>query len=68
MPVVSGRSRIDEVSPIITHEAGAGPRVNKTDTMRPREACARDAAVETPNDAAIPRHTSNTALNPEPQR
>jgi len=27
-----------EVSPIMTHDAGAGPRVKRTETIKPREA------------------------------
>lgn len=49
-------------------ETYAGPRVNKTDTIRPRDACAREAGSDLPTEAAIPRHTSKMALNPEPQR
>jgi hypothetical protein len=56
-----------DVSPIITHEAGAGPKVNKTETIRPKDACAREAAVDLPTEPAIPRATSRITLKPEPQ-
>jgi hypothetical protein len=57
-----------EVSPIMTHEAGAGPKVNKTETMRPKDACARVAAFDVPQEAAIPRATRRMVLPAEPQR
>jgi hypothetical protein len=57
-----------DVSPMMTHEAGAGPNVNRTETMRPKDACASVAAFETPQEAAIPRATSRIVLNAEPQR
>ena len=57
-----------DVSPIMTHEAGAGPRVKRTETMRPRDACAREAEVDCPNDAAIPIATRTTMFMAEPQR
>jgi len=52
----------------MTHDAGAGPKVNKTETMRPKDACAREAAFETPKEAATPRETNRTTLKPETQR
>jgi hypothetical protein len=57
-----------DVSPIMTHEAGAGPKVNRTEIMRPKDACAREAAFDLPTEAATPRATSRTTLKPEPQR
>jgi len=68
MPVVRGLRRIADVSPMITHEAGAGPRVNSTETIRPSDACARDAASDMPKQAAIPRAKSRTVLTADPQR
>jgi hypothetical protein len=56
-----------EVSPIMTHEAGAGPKVNKTDTMRPKDAWAREAAFDKPTEPAIPRATKKPTLMSEPQ-
>jgi hypothetical protein len=56
-----------DVSPIMTHEAGAGPKVNKTETMRPKDACAREAAFETPTEPAIPRAIRKPTLMSEPQ-
>jgi len=53
-----------EVSPMMTHEAGAGPKVNRTETMRPREACAKDDAVVAGTQAAIPRATEVTGQDP----
>jgi len=41
----------------MTHEAGAGPRQKRTETINPREACALDAAVDLPTEAAMPRAT-----------
>jgi hypothetical protein len=46
-----------DVSPIMTHEAGAGPNVKSTETIKPRDACANEAAVLLPTEAAIPRAT-----------
>jgi hypothetical protein len=57
-----------DVSPIMTHEAGAGPKVNRTEIMRPKDACAREASFDLPTEAATPRATSRTVLKPEPQR
>jgi hypothetical protein len=57
-----------DVSPIMTHEAGAGPKVNNTETIRPREACARDDEVETATEPATPRATNRMVLAAEPQR
>jgi hypothetical protein len=63
-----------EVSPIITHEAGAGPKVNRTEMIRPKDACAREAAfaAEVPwvtgTEAAMPRATRRMVLNPEPHK
>ncbi len=57
-----------EVSPMMTHEAGAGPKVNRTETMRPREACAKDDAVVAGTQAAIPRANRRMQLAAEPQR
>ncbi len=57
-----------DVSPIMTHEAGAAAKVNKTETMRPRDACALEAATDLPTEAAIPRAISRTRLTNEPQR
>ena len=51
----------------MTHEAGAGPKVNKTETMRPSDACASEAAVEAPTEAAIPRAIRKPTLMSEPQ-
>lgn len=63
---------MEEVSPIMTQEAGAGPRVNSTEMMRPRDACARDAAVlaaslVTGTEAATPSMINRNVLNAEPQ-
>jgi hypothetical protein len=63
-----------DVSPIMTHEAGAGPKVNRTEMIRPKDACAREDAVAagvplvTWTEAATPRATSRRVLKPEPQR
>jgi hypothetical protein len=63
-----------DVSPIMTHEAGAGPKVNRTEMIRPKDACASEAAVAagvplvTGTEAATPRATSRMVLKPEPQR
>jgi len=57
-----------DVSPMMTHEAGAGPKVKRTETMRPKDACAREAEFEMPTDPATPRATSRMTLMPEPQR
>jgi hypothetical protein len=57
-----------EVSPITTHEAGAGPNVNNTEIMRPMDTCAREAAVDLPTDAVTPSAISRTRLKNEPQR
>lgn len=59
---------MDEVSPIMTHEAGAGPKVNRTEIMSPKDACARVDAVDVPTEAAIPSATSKIVLPAEPQR
>jgi hypothetical protein len=56
-----------DVSPIMTHEAGAGPKVNKTEMMRPKEACARLDEVDTATEPAIPRTTRKPTLMSEPQ-
>jgi hypothetical protein len=59
---------------MMTHEAGAGPKVNKTEMIRPKDACAREAAVAaavplvTGTEAATPRAISRMVLKPEPQR
>jgi len=58
---------MDDVSPIMTHDAGAGPKQNRTDTMSPREACAREDAFDSLKEAAIPRQTSKRVLKAEPQ-
>jgi hypothetical protein len=56
------------------HEAGAGPKVNRTEMIRPKDACAREAAVAaavplvTGTDAATPSAISRMVLKPEPQR
>jgi hypothetical protein len=52
---------------MMTHEAGAGPKVNKTETMRPKDACAKEAAVEMPTEPAIPRAIRKMTLIREPQ-
>ena len=57
-----------DVSPIMTHEAGAGPNVNKTETIRPRDACARLDGVDLPTEAAIPRQINRKVFTAEPQR
>lgn len=57
-----------EVSPMIAYETGAAPRVKSTETMRPKEAWAREAAVDLPTDPATPRATSRMVLTAEPQR
>jgi len=57
-----------DVSPIMTHEAGAGPKVNRTETMRPKDACAREAAFDKPTEPATPRAMSRMTLMAEPQR
>ena len=57
-----------DVSPIMTHEAGAGPKVNSTEMMRPKDACARLVAFDLPTDPAMPRQTSKRVLKAEPQR
>ena len=57
-----------DVSPIMTHDAGAGPKVNRTEMIRPKEACAREAALDLPTEAATPRAMRRTTLKPEPQR
>lgn len=64
-----------DVSPMIAYETGAGPKVNRTETMRPKEACAKEAAFreakldfDVVQDAATPRATSRTVLTAEPQR
>jgi hypothetical protein len=63
-----------DVSPIMTHEAGAGPKVNRTEMIRPKDACAREAAVAagvflvTGTEAATPSMTSRKVLKAEPQR
>ena len=58
---------MDDVSPMMTQEAGAGPKQNSTETMRPSDACAWVAAVPPPTEAAIPRATKNPQLIKEPQ-
>jgi hypothetical protein len=63
-----------DVSPIMTHEAGAGPKVNRTEMIRPKEACAREDAVAagvpwvTGTEAATPSMISRKVLKAEPQR
>jgi hypothetical protein len=57
-----------EVSPITTHEAGAGPDLNNTEIMRPKDACAREAGVDLPIETATPSAISRTTLKNEPQR
>lgn len=57
---------------MMTHEAGAGPRVKSTEMMRPRDACAKEAAVfaaslETGTVAATPSIMSRKVLKAEPQ-
>ena len=57
---------------MMTQEAGAGPRVKSTEMMRPRDACAREAAVfaawvVTGTVAATPSIISKKVLNAEPQ-
>jgi hypothetical protein len=52
----------------MTHEAGAGPKVKKTEMMRPNDACALLSAFEVPTDAQIPRRISRKVLKAEPQR
>ena len=52
---------------MITHEAGAGPKVNNTEMIRPRDACAREAAFDLPQEAAIPRQINKKVLKAEPQ-
>jgi hypothetical protein len=66
MPVVRGLRRIAEVSPIIAYETGAGPRVKRTDTIRPREACANEDALDFSTVPAIPRARRNITLTREP--
>jgi hypothetical protein len=52
-----------EVSPMMTQEAGAGPRVKRIEMRRPREACALEMAVLVASvegiDPAIPRAMRN---------
>jgi hypothetical protein len=55
-----------DVSPMMTHEAGAGPNVNKTEMIRPKEACAFEAAIEIPTEPATPSATRKTTLMREP--
>ncbi len=57
-----------DVSPIMTHDAGAGPNVNSTETINPRDACAREAFVDLPTEPAIPRQIRRNVLAAEPQR
>lgn len=59
---------MDEVSPMMTHEAGAGPRQKRTETIRPRDAWASEAEFDSPTDAAMPRAIKRTQLKPDPQR
>jgi hypothetical protein len=61
-----------DVSPMTTHDAGAGPRVNSTEIMSPRDACAREAAVfaaslVTGTEAATPNMINRNVLNADPQ-
>jgi hypothetical protein len=62
---------MEDVSPMMTHEAGAGPRVKSTEIMRPRDACAREAAVfaaalDTGTVAATPSMISRKVLKADP--
>ena len=59
---------MDDVSPIMTQEAGAGPRQNRTETIRPRDAVASDAEFEKGTEPAIPMATKTIQLKAEPHR
>jgi hypothetical protein len=59
---------MDEVSPMNTQEAGAGPKVKRTDTIRPSDACARLDAVVMETEPAIPRAIKKMKLAREPHR
>lgn len=58
---------MEDVSPMMTQEAGAGPRVNRTEMISPRDACAKEADLDTPTEAAIPRMNKKPQLIAEPQ-
>jgi phage baseplate assembly protein W len=52
----------------MTHDAGAAAKVYRTEMMRPKLACALEAAIENPTEPAIPRAISKTTLAAVPQR
>jgi hypothetical protein len=52
----------------LTYEAGAAPSVKRTETIKPREACAREAAVDVPTDPAIPKQTRRKVLTALPTK
>ena len=51
-----------------TQEAGAAPNVKRTETIRPSEACAKEADLLVPTEAAMPRQIKRPVLTAEPQR
>lgn len=53
---------------MMTQEAGAGPKTKKTDTIRPKDACAKLEAVVVGTEPAIPREMRRIKLASEPQR
>lgn len=58
-----------DVSPMMTHEAGAGPNVKRTETIKPRDACASlDGFALGLIDPAIPSATKRIVLAADPQR
>lgn len=67
-PVVNGRRRMADVSPMMTHEAGAGPSVKPTEMIKPRAAWAKFDDSDTATDPAIPRQMSRMVLASEPHR
>ena len=56
-----------EVSPMMTHEAGAGPKVKPTEMISPRAATALFCAFELAKEPAIPRAMRRMVLISEPQ-
>ena len=48
---------------MMTHEAGAGPKQNRTETINPSDACALLAALPPPHEAAIPSAIKNSTVD-----